>query len=180
MLKLQAIGNIGGQAEVKNSDGREFTSFRIAHNDRWTDTQGNAHDTTQWVDCIINGRSPLLEWLRPGQQVFVDGSLSTRVYSSAKDRCYKAGLTISVQRIELIGGSSDLVPARLYDENGQQVDVSKYFHCPLSGQVLRSQRGQEFVVDDNGWILPMSSAPQEVQDSISSAANPTKSKSKKA
>lgn len=158
MLQCTLIGNLGGNAEVKQADGREFVSFRVAHNDSYTDASGTKHDTVQWVDCTMNcdnGRPAVLPYLNAGTMVCVIGTIKTRIYSSEKDRCMKAGLTIRVQRIELLGGSSDAVPKRLYTSDGLQVDVAKWFHCDKKNVVLLNQRGQQFAVDKNGWIQPV-------------------------
>lgn len=158
MLQCTLIGNLGGDAEVKQADGREFVSFRVAHNDSYTDAAGTKHDTVQWVDCTMNcdnGRPAVLPYLNAGTMVCVIGAIRTRIYSSEKDRCMKAGLTIRVQRIELLGGSSDAVPKRLYTSDGLQVDVAKWFRCDQKNVVLLNQRGQQFAVDKNGWINPV-------------------------
>ena len=163
MLQTTCIGHIGGDAECKNSNGKEFTTFRIAHTDKWTDESGQVHEQTTWVDCIINGKPAVMEYLKKGQLVYVAGSSTLRVYSSAKDRCMKAGMTINVRNIELLGGAADIVPKVLYDATtGAQVDVVKYYQAaalvrdmeqpewlPL---VSRSQA--RFVADRNGWIQP--------------------------
>lgn len=161
MLQITAIGHIGGDAEVKTSNGREFTTFRIAHTDRWTDDAGQVHENTQWVDCIMNGRPGVLEYLKKGQMVYVNGGASLRVYSSAKDRCMKAGITINVKLIELLGGRGDDVPNRLYDMNtGAQVEVKRFYNVPSLVReenqpeylqlVSRSQ--EKFICDRNGWV----------------------------
>jgi len=54
MLQCTLIGNLGGNAKVNKADGREFVSFRVAHNEAYTDASGKKHDTVQWVDCILN------------------------------------------------------------------------------------------------------------------------------
>lgn len=106
MLLLFVIGRIGANATVQNKDGHEFTTFRVAHNDEWTDAAGVKHSNTTWVDCIINGKPSVLPWLTAGMLVQVHGTMSVRVYSSAKDRCMKAGVTCNVQRVELLGSST--------------------------------------------------------------------------
>lgn len=158
MLQCTLIGNLGGNAEVKLADGREFVSFRVAHNESYTDASGVKHDSVQWVDCTMNcdnGRPAVLPYLNAGTMVCVIGTIKTRIYSSEKDRCMKAGLTIRVQRIELLGGSSDLVPKRLFTSDGLIVEVSKFYHCEQKGVTLMSQRGQQFAVDVNGWVSPL-------------------------
>lgn len=163
MLQVTCIGHIGSDAEFKQANGREFITFRIAHTDRWTDDAGQVHENTMWVDCIMNGKPAVFEYLKKGQQVFVNGSATLRVYSSAKDRCMKAGLTINVRQIELLGGKSDAVPTVLFNATtGEQVDIVKFFNA---ASLVRSADAPEyvplvsrsqarFVADRNGWVSP--------------------------
>ncbi len=157
MLQVTLIGNLGGNAEVKVADGREFVTFRVAHNESFTQTNGTKVDKVQWIDCTMNcqnGRPAVLPYLVAGTMVCVIGTMSTRVYSSEKDRCWKAGVTIHIQKLELLGGAADPVPRRLYDENGVQVDVTKFYHADTKAKELRDQRGRVFLVEKNGWVSP--------------------------
>lgn len=177
MLQAFIIGNIGADAKLQSTDGREFVTFRVAHNDRWTAQDGTEHNTSVWVDCIMNGRPNVLQYLVSGQLVYVAGRLSARVYSSAKDRCMKAGLTLNVERVELLGGRSAAVPARLYDLNGVQHDVAQYFNSDARAQLLIDRAGRQFVADDNGWLLPIEQCPEDVrqhytQQAVQAAAQP--------
>lgn len=163
MLQVTLIGNLGGNAEVKVADGREFVTFRVAHNESYTGNDGQKVDKVQWIDCTMNctnGRPAVLPYLVAGTLVCVIGTMSTRVYSSEKDRCWKAGVTIHIQKIELLGGAGDAIPRRLYDSDGAMVDVVKYYHANTKENTLRDQRGREYLVDANGWVSPM---PEEKQ-----------------
>ena len=102
MLQVIVAGNLGADAEVRGEQGREFTTFRVAHTDRWTGQDGVSHETTTWVDCILNGRPNVVPYLRKGTQVVVIGTASLRVYSSPRDRCMKAGMQVSVRTVELL------------------------------------------------------------------------------
>ena len=169
MLQSICIGNLGSDAEVKSSNGKEFTTFRIAHTEKWTDDAGQVHENTIWVDCIMNGKPNVVEYLKRGQQVYVTGSISLRVYSSAKDRCMKAGLTINVRSVELLGGKKDEVPSQLIDNtDGKIYNVKKWFHIqelaisgsPETEKVLQSRSGQCYSVNGDGWVSPMSEDEQ--------------------
>lgn len=169
MLQVTLIGHIGGDAEVKNADGREFISFRVANTERWTDDAGQVHDTTTWVDCTMDGRPKVLEFLKRGQQVFVQGSATLRVYSSAKDRCMKAGMRVRVRSVELLGGRTDDVPSKLYDANdGHEVEVRKYYQCSalvrdnkaIEFYPVVSRNGERFIVDRNGWVSKFNDSEQ--------------------
>ncbi|MDT3387160.1 MAG: single-stranded DNA-binding protein, partial [Bacteroidota bacterium] len=110
MLQATLIGNLGANCQKKEQDGHKFTTFRVANNDSWTDDNGETHNETDWVDCIMNDHPKVADYLLAGTSVFVQGTIKKRVYSSKKDRCMKAGLTIRVSRIELLGGKRDEVP----------------------------------------------------------------------
>lgn len=155
MLLGTLIGNLGSNAEIKAVDGREFVTFRVAHNETSKAADGTRVEHVQWVDCTMScdsGRPAILPYLVAGTSVFIVGSLSSRVYSSAKDRCWKAGLTVRVQRIELLGGRSDVVPSRLYDADGVQHDVKKYYLVDTKSCNMRDSRGNEYDVDKKGWV----------------------------
>lgn len=174
MLQASVCGYLGADAEVKSVNGQEFTTCRVAHTDRWKDQAGQTHESTQWIDLTLNGRPNVVEYLKQGTLVYAAGHVKLRCYSSEKARGFVAGLTISVVTIELLGGNSDAVPARLYDASGNMVDVVKYYHCELSGAQLTNGRGKLFVSDDNGWVLPIQQAPAEVQQAMNQAGQGTK------
>lgn len=169
MLQITLIGNIGADAKFQSSNGHVFTTFRVAHTDRWKDDAGQVHESTTWVDCIMDGRPKVLEYLKKGQMVYCTGACKLRVYSSEKDRCMKAGLTINVGRIELLGGKSDDVPSKLYKgDEPIAYAVQKWFNISQpaaqgkDGQPcqLHSESGKLFLCDENGWVTPATEAPE--------------------
>lgn len=158
MLLTTMIGNLGANAEIKAADGREFVTFRIAHNEAYTGADGTKTERSMWVDCTMsctNGRPAVLPYLVKGTAVCVVGNISTRVYSSEKDRCMKAGITIHVMKLELIGGQSDNVPSRVYDGDGAEHLVVKFFFTDLKGQTVYDRSGHAYSVDKKGWITPV-------------------------
>lgn len=102
MLKLDLIGNLGADVQIKESDGRKFASCRVAHTDNWKDKEGIRHEQTTWIDVILSADSNLIPYLKTGTMVYVRGNMSTRVYSSEKDRCMKAGITLRAESIQLL------------------------------------------------------------------------------
>lgn len=163
MLTCEIIGRIGADAEVKMSNGREFTTFRVAHSDNFKDAQGNIINETTWVDCIASGKMSVNDYLKKGTLVFVSGHASMRVYSSKKDRCMKAGLTINVKAIELLGGKQDLVPNKIFrTDNGKEISVAKYYYAmgfdegeQVGNIKAVSLSGKEFLITSAGWITPV-------------------------
>lgn len=161
MFKSICVGNLGADCVTKEENGKKFTTFRVAHSERWTDVAGQQHESTQWIDCIMNDRPKVCDYLLKGTTVYVSGNARLRCYSSEKARGFVAGVTIQVQSIELLGGKSDPVPSRLYDSGGIMHDVTKFYHVDITSlhePILKNAQGKEFAVDDNGWVLPMTDA----------------------
>lgn len=162
MLQGIIIGHLGADAECKSANGREFCTVRVANTNKWTDDAGVAHEDTTWVDCVMSGKPNVLPYLKKGQQVYISGSLSVRVYSSKKDRCMKAGITINVRSIELLGGKADDVPSILYDAEGKEVRVSKWYFADSCKRgfeseeylPLMSRNNEKYVANRDGWVMP--------------------------
>ena len=163
MLQTTIIGFLGADAETKVYNGKEFTTFRVSHSDRWKSEDGVTHEQTTWVDCVINGKPSVLPYLKKGTQVLCQGSTSLRIYSSPKDKCMKAGLSINVRICELVGGKPDAVPSTLYRaDGGEQVTISKLYHAPSLVRdekesefvALISAGAKQFVADRQGWVYP--------------------------
>lgn len=164
MLQISVIGNIGADAEVHRENGNVFTTFKVAHNDRFTDSQGVNHDSTTWVSCVLNGDAGnLLQYLKKGTAVYVSGDAGVRTYHSKTARQLVAGVDCRVRTIQLLAGKSDPVPAVLFDENGLQINVTKYFKTEVkkAGQ-LYDRNGVAFNIDKNGWVSTI--APQSTDE----------------
>lgn len=171
MLKVELIGNLGADAQVKEANGAKFVTMRIAHTDRWTDDRGNTKESTIWVDVTFNNaESKVLPFLKAGVKIFVRGSASLRVYSSAKDRCMKAGLTVSAHEIELCGGSTDEVPRELADPNdGHLYKVAKYYQTDVDTSkwkkedqgLLVDRQARRYIVVKGGWVAPEVVQPED-------------------
>lgn len=174
MLKVELIGNLGADAEVKDSQGNKFVAMRIAHSEKWKTQDGQEHERTIWVDATMNDvESKILPYLRQGVKVFVRGNASLRVYSSPKDRCMKAGLTISVREIELVGGQSEDVPRRLIDpQTAALYEVTKHYWCNRNNDDLAQdamyglvdERGRQFVMNKGGFVVPAAAPDPAAQE----------------
>lgn len=174
MFKCEAIGNIGADAVVRESNGSKFIAFRIAHSERFDKGNGEKVERTQWIDVVIsNPESPVLPYLKQGVKVFVRGHASLRVYSSPKERMMVAGIQINAQDIELCGGSSDDVPRELINpETSEVYRTTKYYWSQEAGKGLKKgqfrklidKRGVGFVADHQGFIIPeQSTQPDETE-----------------
>lgn len=163
MLTTIVIGNLGANAEFHSENGNEFVSFKVAHTDRYKSSDGQDKEETVWVSCVLNGRADkLLQYLTKGTKVCVVGDASVRTYHSKKMQRLVAGVNVFVRQIELIGARPDAVPPYLFDENGVQHNVTKYFFCQdMKNQPLFDRDGTAYTVDENGWVFPPQPQKQE-------------------
>lgn len=165
MFKVEIIGNLGADAEIKESNGSKFVTMRIAHTTSYAKDDGTKQESTIWVDVTLNNaESKVIPYLKQGVRVFVRGNGSLRVYSSKKDRCMKAGLTVSASEIELVGGQSEDVPRQLIlPDSGQLVDVTKYYAANVDTSewkkddvgYLVDTKGRQYSLAKGGWVKPI-------------------------
>jgi single-strand DNA-binding protein len=185
MNQLQVIGNLGADAEIKESNGQKFVSFKVADSQRWTDANGESHESTVWVGCIMSGDGGnLLQYLKKGTAVFVEGRMSTRIYSSEKQRAMVAGIDLSVRHVELIGAKPNDVPSRLFTPQGMMVNVSKLFFTEQVenyGCVLLDRSGNQYSVDNYGWVsrIEQQAPKAQTEQAAEPAATKTTEKRKK-
>lgn len=171
MLKAELIGNLGADCEVKEANGSKFVTMRIAHSEKFKQANGQEVETTTWVDVTWNKTdSAILPYLKAGVKVFVRGYLSTRVYSSKKDRQMKAGVSIAATEIELCGGTSELVPRQLIDPSDNKIyDVTKWYWIDADTKGMKKEdlrllidkAGNEYGMNKGGFVLPR---PEETQE----------------
>jgi len=163
------IGNLGADAEVKTSNGKKFVALSIADTRKFKAADGKEQVVTNWIDAIMNDAdSAIIPYLKQGTKVAVYGDTSLRVYSSKKDRMMKAGATIHVRTIELVGGYSDDVPRQLIDPNTNVVfDVQKYYWVNADTKswkkddvgFLVDMRGNQYIMNKQGFVQPVKEEP---------------------
>lgn len=80
--KVQLIGNLGMDPEMKNFDNGQMARFSIATSDKYTNAKGEQVENTQWHNVVAWGKTAEIaeKYLRKGQQVAIDGRLETRQY----------------------------------------------------------------------------------------------------
>lgn len=176
MFKATIIGNLGANAELHNENGSEFVTFKVAHNERFKSKDGSVNERSVWVSCILNGRADgLMPYLVKGATVAVFGDLRLKTYHSAKMHSLVAGADLFVRSIDLVGSRPDTIPSRLYDTDGIEHSISKWYYCDTAkGRQLLTQSGDMYTVDANGWVSPMADANQPAGDSlVDGEAQPT-------
>lgn len=165
MFKATIIGNLGASAELHKENGSEFVTFKVAHNERFKSSDGNTRETSVWISCLLNGRADNLRpYLVKGATVAVFGDLRLKTYHSAKMHALVAGADLFVRSIDLVGSKPDAIPSRLYDLNGVEHRVNKFYNCETAkSQELLTQAGERYMVDENGWLFPITTPGDQTQ-----------------
>ena len=81
--KVQLIGNLGNNPEILTLEsGSKIAKFSIATNESYKNAKGEKVDNTQWTNIVAwNKTAEIVEkYLEKGNQVAIDGKLSTRSY----------------------------------------------------------------------------------------------------
>ena len=79
--KVQLIGNLGMNPEIKELDGgRKVAKFTLATNEIYKNQKGEKVQDTQWHNIVAWGKTASLmeELLTKGKEVLVEGKLTNR------------------------------------------------------------------------------------------------------
>lgn len=105
MIKLQIVGNLGGDCIQKEVNGKTVINFNVAHTEKYKDAQGNLKERTTWVNCAYwTDRTAVAQYLKKGKQVYAEGSPEADGYLN-KDNQPAATLRMRVQNLQLLGGN---------------------------------------------------------------------------
>lgn len=83
--KVQITGRLGASPEMRyTAQGSAITTFRVASNRSWRNTEGEIHEETEWFRVVAWDRLAEVcnEWLDKGARVYVEGRLQTRQWQS--------------------------------------------------------------------------------------------------
>lgn len=156
MFNVSIIGNLGADAQVLNSNGKEYLQFRVAHTDKLKKADGSVQETTVWASCFLVGGSNLLQYLKRGTKVYCTGNARLDVYSSKKTRRMEAGLTINVIQLELCGGKQEEeFPNILVSKYGEVFNIKKQYYIDVKGkqgETFRDKSGKEYVINNEGRV----------------------------
>ena len=104
MLVLEAIGNLGADAIIKDLNGQKYIAFSVAHTESYKDSQGQRHERTTWVSCLKYGESQVINYLKKGTRVFIRGeSIFVKVAVELIEILF--GVFLVAKDLELLGGN---------------------------------------------------------------------------
>lgn len=107
MIKLQVIGYLGRDCEMKEVNNKTVINFNVAHSEKFKDSSGNLVDKTIWVKCAYwTDRSAVAQYLKKGKLVYVEGTPDTEAYTN-KEGQPASSLKLRVFNLQLLSGSGD-------------------------------------------------------------------------
>lgn len=107
MIKLQVIGNLGGDCAQREVNGKTVINFNVAHSEKFKDSTGNLKEKTVWVKCAYwTDRTAVAQYLKKGKTVFVEGSPEAESYTN-KEGQPAANLKLTVFNLQLLGGANE-------------------------------------------------------------------------
>jgi single-strand DNA-binding protein len=83
--KVMIIGNVGREPEMRfTPTGKPVTSFSVAVSRRWTASNGQRREETEWFNVVAWGNLAEIcdRYIGKGQQVYVEGRLQTRSWEN--------------------------------------------------------------------------------------------------
>ena len=86
--KVILVGHIGNKPEGRYTpSGAPTSSFSLATNESWIDSENEKHERTEWHNIIAWNKLAdfATEYLQKGQLIYIEGRLQTRIYKDKED-----------------------------------------------------------------------------------------------
>lgn len=101
MQQIQIIGNLGADAKIVDYNNSRFVSFVVACTEK-IKRSGDDNEVTTWYSVTYNKPDAgVVQFLKKGVRVFVQGLPSYSLYDSATMRCKMIDVKIFADRIYL-------------------------------------------------------------------------------
>lgn len=104
MVNVNFVGRLGGDSEIKESNGKQFIVMRVAVDDYNFSTK---EKTTQWINVTSHNSNVMnmQQYLKKGSSVMVLGTSRIRTYVN-KEQVVVPTMDVFADRIEFVGGSN--------------------------------------------------------------------------
>jgi single-strand DNA-binding protein len=105
--KVMVIGNVGTDPEMRYTpSGQAVTNFSLATNYRYTTSDGETREDTEWFRISVFGRQAesCNQYLSKGSKVYVEGRLKSSTYQT-RDGETRFSNEINASDVRFLGGS---------------------------------------------------------------------------
>ncbi|HTI63636.1 MAG TPA: single-stranded DNA-binding protein [Gemmatimonadaceae bacterium] len=108
--KVQLIGNLGNDPEVRSTTGgNRVATFSLATSRSWNDASGAKQEKTEWHRCVVwNTKTSQLadiveRYVHKGDKLYVEGRIEYRQWQD-KDGQTRYSTEINVRELIMLGG----------------------------------------------------------------------------
>lgn len=126
MHKVTIIGHLGRDPEMRYTpSGESVTSFSVASSRRYRLSSGEQREETMWFNVSAWGRigEACNQYLTKGRQVYVEGTLSNRIYQG-NDGQARIANDVRATEVQFLsqGGAGMESEGRAYGGGGDEMD----------------------------------------------------------
>lgn len=121
MNRVQIMGNLGKDPEIKvTNGGKTVARLSVAVNRKYTDSQGEEKQQTEWVNVVAWGKlaEAAGNELQKGDYIYAEGRYSTRSYEKNDETRYFTEVVANVIA-RPIGGKGKEKPITKFADFGQ-------------------------------------------------------------
>ena len=124
--KVNLIGFLGSDAEVRTANNRSFTTLSLATKSSYKDKKSGQYIShTEWHRCIVFGKlSEFAGTLKKGAHLMVEGELRSRKYDSKKIGAEQIIWEIRVDSILKLDRAEKAAPEEQESDDDTQEDVA--------------------------------------------------------
>jgi single-strand DNA-binding protein len=104
--KVQLLGNIGKDPEVRETKAGNIANMVMATSERYTDKSGQKQEKTEWHNLVVFGKLAdiVAKYVKKGDKLYVEGSITTRKWED-KEGNTRYNTEIKVRDLTMLGGT---------------------------------------------------------------------------
>ena len=104
--KVQLLGNIGKDPEVRETKSGNIANLTMATSERYTDKSGQKQEKTEWHNLVVFGKlaDVVSKYVKKGDKLYVEGSITTRKWED-KEGNTRYNTEIKVRDLTMLGGT---------------------------------------------------------------------------
>jgi single-strand DNA-binding protein len=103
--KVQLLGNIGKDPEVRETKAGNIANMVMATSERYTDKSGQKQEKTEWHNLVVFGKlaDTVAKYVKKGDKLYVEGSITTRKWED-KEGNTRYTTEVKVRDLTMVGG----------------------------------------------------------------------------
>ena len=111
--KVQLIGNLGNNPEVKPLEGgKKMAKFSLATSESYKTSSGERVKETQWYNLVVFGKTAAVveKYLKKGSRIAIEGKLMNRIYTDKKG-IRRSSVEVQVNEMLMLGTKAEFIAA---------------------------------------------------------------------